>query len=138
MSCTPIAYNNTGTCELVLFTMHKCSSQGDTSNNESIFVPSNVDVAEVLVILNKIYLLAPSTMCEAALVPFFCQYLFTPCGENNQPQYPSMDECVNIRERVCADEWKTAERFLGSGFLPICESLSSQHICGERQSEIMM
>ena len=60
------------------------------------------------------------------VLPFMCQYIYPPCNGNNvsTAQLISHVQCENIRDRVCATEWrlvKTVSASLSS-MLPVCEN----------------
>jgi len=58
---------------------------------------------------------------------FICQYAFPPCDGDGSPLLITQDQCVNIRDDVCANEWRiTATTDLRS-LLPVCEVLGSKN-----------
>jgi hypothetical protein len=65
--------------------------------------------------------------CRKKLAPFACLYLFPLQYDGNGPGVsPTARSCKVIRDDVCKEEWKIAQRF--SDFLPVCEMLKEDRI----------
>ena len=55
-----------------------------------------------------------------AFRPFLCLYLFGLCEGNGNVVQPSYEDCVVLKDVICAEEIKTATALLGSDQLPDC------------------
>jgi len=64
-----------------------------------------------------------SEQCSEAVLPFLCQYLHPPCDSNGSVNLISREQCSNIRDVVCADEWRLVMA-ASSSLLPVCEHFS--------------
>ena len=68
-----------------------------------------------------------SKQCDMTdiVLPFMCQYVYPPCNGNNvsAAQLISHIQCENIRDRVCATEWRLVTTVSASlsSMLPTCE-----------------
>ena len=74
-------------------------------------------------VLSGLPLLSPSPECAFAIKPFLCLYLFGLCDASNQPHQVTQEDCVHLRDDVCAQEWTQAETFIE---LPDCSALLRQ------------
>ena len=63
--------------------------------------------------------------CAEVVLPFLCQYLHPPCDGNGSVNLISREECSNIRDVVCANEWRLVMTTSSSSLLPICEHFSN-------------
>ena len=68
-----------------------------------------------------------SEECSAIVMPFICQYAYPPCDRNGSPLLITHEQCVNIRDDVCANEWRIAGSTDLRSLLPVCEVLSSEN-----------
>ena len=132
LSCTPTEYVYTGeVCKDTLLALKQCifNQPPDNSEDVRINISTAIDseMSEQLTTIGVQYLqtLNPSQECVAELVPFLCQYLFTPCDERGVAYYPSSEDCVYIRDQVCAREWEE----IPNDYLPNCESLPVDSLC---------
>ena len=67
-----------------------------------------------------------SEECSVAVMPFICQYAFPPCDGEGSPLLITQEQCINIRDDVCANEWRiTMATELGT-LLPNCEAFESE------------
>ena len=67
--------------------------------------------------------LSPSPQCREGIMPFLCLYIFTLCDSSNNLHTTSRDDCLELRDNICAEEWSQAVGFLGPGVLPLCGDL---------------
>ena len=65
-----------------------------------------------------------SDQCAKILLPFLCQYLHPQCDGNGSVNLISWEQCSNIRDVVCADEWRLVMATSLSSLLPVCEHFS--------------
>ena len=67
-----------------------------------------------------------SEQCSEVVLPFLCQYLHPPCDGNGSVNLISREQCSNIRDMVCADEWRLVMVTSSlSSLLPVCEHFSN-------------
>jgi len=66
-----------------------------------------------------------SEKCSVAVMPFICQYVYPPCDDNGSPLLITEEQCVNIRDDVCANEWRIAMATELGTLLPTCEAFES-------------
>jgi len=59
--------------------------------------------------------------CASIVMPFLCQYAYPPCDGNGSVQFITQEQCINIRDEVCASEWKFVMATNLGSLLPICE-----------------
>jgi len=62
--------------------------------------------------------------CAEVVLPFLCQYLHPPCDGNGNVNLISREQCSNIRDVVCVDEWRLVMATSLSSLLPVCEHFS--------------
>ena len=114
--CTPKEYTGS-VCLSELQQWPHCSKSG-------VFIPSDIDQEtqerEAQQLLTALQLLNPSESCMMAFRPFLCLYLFGLCEENGNVVQPSYEDCVVLKDVICAEEIKTATALLGSDQLPDC------------------
>ena len=82
---------------------------------------SNYDIQEELLGLLERFYSNVSEECSADLLPFICQYVYPPCDGDGSPLLVTEEQCVNIRDDVCANEWKIAMTTELKPLLPVCE-----------------
>jgi len=57
-------------------------------------------------------------------LPFLCQYVYPPCDGNGSAKFITQEQCINIRDEVCALEWSIAINTELGNLLPICEEFN--------------
>ena len=67
--------------------------------------------------------LDPSEECEQRIWPLLCLHTFGLCDSNGDYHGALRKECLELRDKVCVEEWQTAADFLPAGTLPECERL---------------
>ena len=74
----------------------------------------------------------PSHECREKVVPFLCLFTFGLC-QNGINYWPTIDECVDIRDVTCKSEWSRASDLLSSlgQQLPDCNTLGNSGITSE-------
>lgn len=89
-------------------------------------IPSLIDQEvrerDAMLVMNSLPLLSPSPECIEAITPFFCLFIFTLCDSSNNLHIVLREDCLELRDNVCAEEWNFAA-LLGPGVLPVCEDL---------------
>lgn len=90
-------------------------------------IPSQTDQqtaeTEVGSLLSGFATLNPSPECAVALTPFLCLFIFGLCDSSNRLRTIVREECLELRDNICATEWSIAIQLLGNGVLPVCEVL---------------
>ena len=108
-------------CEVELENLQTCYS----GSSSPLAIPSTVNQqeseADMLRITLGLQFLRPSPECERRIIPFFCRHKFGMCDSNGDYHGTLRDECKELRDRVCVDEWLQAKAFLPAGSLPECE-----------------
>ena len=63
-----------------------------------------------------------SESCQAAALPFLCQYIFPLCNvSSGDVNYINQAECINVRDVVCPVEWNFVEISALNSLLPNCK-----------------
>jgi len=85
---------------------------------------SENDIASFTKLLNQFS--GISDQCAEVVLPFLCQYIYPPCDSNGSVNLISQEQCSNIRDVVCVDEWRLVMTTLSSSLLlPVCEYFSN-------------
>ena len=113
-------------CRDELTSLQMCFS-GVTSPPPALNIPSLVDQQtgerDAMNLVNGLSFLSPSQQCREAIVPFLCLSIFTLCDSSNRLHTILREDCLALRDDICADEWSQAVAFLGTEVLPVCEDL---------------
>ena len=56
-------------------------------------------------------------------MPFLCLSIFQLCDASNNLHTILRQDCLALRDDVCAEQWSQAVEFLGARVLPVCEDL---------------
>ena len=67
-----------------------------------------------------------SKECLFTIIPFLCQYLYPPCDVNGNVKFITQQQCINIRDEVCASEWRYVMAAKIRSILPICEAIDGK------------
>jgi len=87
---------------------------------------SEDDIAGFINILNQfVGTNFVSEQCAEVVLPFLCQYIHPPCDGNGSVNLISQEQCSNIRDVVCAAEWRLVMATSSSSLLPVCEHFSN-------------
>lgn len=90
-------------------------------------IPSGVDQqageTNAMGLVTGLSFLNPSQQCREAIVPFTCLFIFNLCDSRNTLHTIIMQDCLDIRDNICASEWSQAIAILGAEVLPVCEDL---------------
>ena len=90
-------------------------------------IPSLVDQEtgerNAMALINGLSFLDPSPECREAIMPFLCLFIFSLCDSRNNLHSILRNNCLELRDDICLDEWSQAVGFLGEGVLPVCEDL---------------
>jgi len=62
-----------------------------------------------------------SEKCIDAVLPFVCQYVYPPCDGNGSVLSITNEQCLNVRDEVCAQEWRIVMNTEYRTLLPDCE-----------------
>ncbi|XP_065915301.1 uncharacterized protein [Dysidea avara] len=84
---------------------------------------SNNDIQEqqILEFLNLLNSGLASEECSTAAMPFMCQYVYPPCDDDGNPLLVTQEQCANIRDDVCTNEWILIMNTELRSLLPVCE-----------------
>ena len=124
--CSTVQIYSGEVCREVLTSLQMCFSDV-TSPPPALNIPSIIDQqmgeADVKGLLDGLNFLNPSQECIDAMVPFLCLSAFRSCDSGNNLHTSKREDCIFIRDDVCASEWNQAALFLGAENLPVCENL---------------
>ena len=95
-----------------------------TMSNNDIQEPEK-QILEFLDLLRKLSF-SISEQCSAVVMPFICQYVYPPCDGDGSPLLVTEEQCINIRDDVCAQEWRIARTTELRPLLPICEEFGME------------
>ena len=134
MTCaTPMEYTE-GVCQQELESLKTCllEESDRESVNPLMITENNLEAAKTILsfIDNRPDLVSPA--CAVEVKPFLCLHLFGLCSATGGVSYqPTACHCRNLRDNVCANEWKLVEMiqdFL-SDFpdLPNCDTELSEN-----------
>ena len=114
-------------CREVFSSLQTCFSGEMSTTTPALNIPSLVDQEagerDAMNLVNGLSFLNPSPQCREAIIPFLCLYIFTLCDSSNNLHTTSREDCLELRDNICAEEWSQAVGFLGPGVLPLCDDL---------------
>ena len=124
--CSQVSEYSGEVCGDELISLQMCFSDV-TSPPPALNIPSSIDQqtgeSTAISLVNGLPLLNPSQKCTEDIMPFLCLYIFSLCDSSNTLHTILRQDCLDIRDDVCAREWSQAIAFLGGGVLPVCEDL---------------
>ena len=85
---------------------------------------SNDIQEEQIVELLRIFSHSISEKCSAAVMPFICH---PPCDIDGSPLLVTQNQCIYIRDDVCANEWRIAMTVKQGSLLPVCEGFGGEN-----------
>lgn len=109
-------------CREELRSLKKCLFGDDESaypliNKDNSRIPI---ISAIYNIISDIVMMSPA--CAAEAKPFLCLHLFGLCDATEGVSYqPSACYCRNLRDNVCADEWKKLKKMFPI-ILPDCDT----------------
>ena len=113
-------------CRETFTSLQMCFS-GATTSPVPLNLPSLIDQEarerDASLLVNGLSLLSPSPQCRRALTPFLCLFIFTLCDTDGRQHTIVRDNCLELRDNICNEEWSRAAAFLPPGSLPVCEDL---------------
>ena len=125
-SCLQVETYTGEVCRETLTSLQTCFS-GDTSPPPALNIPSLIDQRAgergATNLVNGLSLLSPSQQCREAIMPFLCLSIFTLCDSSNHLHTILREDCLELRDDICTEEWRQAVAILGPGILPVCEDL---------------
>ena len=115
-------------CNGVLTSLQMCFS-GETTPPAALNIPGSLidqqrGERDAMDLVNGLSILNPSPQCREAIMPFLCLFFFSLCDSSNHLHTILREDCLELRDDICAEEWSLAVGFLGAGVLPVCEELS--------------
>ena len=116
------AYNGT-VCREAITSLQVCFSGVTAPLNIPSIADQEMGELEAMMLLGGLSFLNPSPQCREAIVPFFCLSIFGLCDADDSFHTILREDCVELRDDICADQWREAMGFLDPGVLPICEEL---------------
>ena len=123
MTCaTPIEYTGT-VCQEELESLKRCLlGEGDReSAHPLIITENNLEAARTVLSSDLV-----SPACAAEVKPFLCLHLFGLCNATGGvPYQPTACHCRNLRDNICANEWRLVEMIqpiLNFPALPNCDT----------------
>ena len=111
-----------GICSIHLQTL---TGIGDNITTQSHSVITEEQISEFFDLLQGFSGLV-SEECSAEVLPFICQYAFPPCDDDGSPLLITQEQCINIRDDVCATEWRIAMATDSGSLLPVCEAFDDE------------
>ena len=121
--CLQAATYSGEVCRETFVSMQTCFS-GEAS---PLNIPSRIDQEagerNARNLVDGLLLLGPSLQCREAILPFLCLSTFTLCDTSNNLHTILREDCLELRDNICAEEWSRAVAILGRGVLPDCEQL---------------
>jgi hypothetical protein len=78
---------------------------------------------DAMLLVGIFFLFNPNPQCREAISPFLCLYTITLCDSSNNLHTILREDCLELRDDICAEEWIRVAEFLGGGVLPVCEDL---------------
>jgi len=107
-----------GICGIYLEELTNCKNSLTT-------LSSSVITEELIVNFIEFLQKLVSEECSSTLTTFICQYVYPPCNDNGSPLLITQEQCVNIRDDVCANEWRIAMSSEFGALLPTCEAFEN-------------
>ena len=86
---------------------------------------SDEQILELVVLAQSLPNLV-SEECSAAVLPFICQYAYPTCDGDGSPLLITQEQCVDIRDDVCANEWRLIMITDLASLLPNCEGFEKE------------
>jgi len=68
-----------------------------------------------------------SEECSAAVHPFVCQYVYPPCDGNGSALLITMEQCLNVQNEMCVEEWRLVMNTEFGSLLPDCQELEDEN-----------
>ena len=121
--CTNVVAYSGEICREVFSSLQTCFSGEMSTSNIPFLVDQEAGERDTMNLVNGLSFLNPSPQCRDAIIPFLCLYIFTLCDSRNNLHTTSRDNCLELSDNICAEEWSQAVGFLGPGVLPLCEDL---------------
>ena len=120
-SCSQLSNYSGEVCRKDLTSLQVCFSGVPSP----LGIPSGVDQQEgetnAMDLVTGLSFLNPSQQCREALMPFICLFIFNLCDSSNTLHTILRQDCLDIRDDLCASEWSQAIAILGAEVLPVCE-----------------
>jgi hypothetical protein len=114
-------------CRETFTSLQACYS-GYSIPPPALNIPSAVNQiageSDAVLLIEGLNFLTPSPECREAFTPFLCLSIFMLCDSNDRLHTILRDDCMMLRDDICATEWNRALAFLPPGVLPVCEDLS--------------
>ena len=132
-TCAQVTAYSGDICRDELLSLQTCFSHGLTSPPSGLNIPSSIDqeIGEnyIVSLVNVLSILRPSQQCRKAILPFICTFTFNLCDSNNTLYTILREDCLHVRDDVCAEEWQIAVYFQLP--LPVCEDIPDVSITVE-------
>ena len=127
-ACTQVSEYSGEVCRDELMSLQMCFS-GVTSPPPALNIPSSIDQktseSDAMSVMNSFSLFSYNQQCNEAIMPFLCLSIFSLCDSNSTLHTIQRQDCLDIRDDICASGWSEVELFLGTGVFPVCEDLQA-------------
>ena len=121
--CTQVSEYSGEVCRDELMSLQMCFSGVTSPLNIPLSIDQQTRENDAMSLVNGLSFLNPSQQCSEAIMPFLCLSIFSLCDSNNTLHTILRQDCLDVRDDLCAREWSQTVAFLGDGVLPICEDL---------------
>ena len=125
-SCLQVETYTGEVCRETFTSLQICFS-GFPSSPPALNIPSSIDQEagerDASLLVNGLSFLNPSPQCREAIIPFLCLYIFTLCDVDGHLHTVVREDCLELRDNICIEEWSQAAALLPPGSLPVCEDL---------------
>ena len=99
-----------------------------TNNTLTVKVNSAITKQQVLLLFQALKLSnRVGKGCSAFVLPFVCQYVYPPCDDDGNTKFITQEQCINVRDKVCALEWRLTKATKFRSLLPACEKIDSNN-----------
>ena len=122
-TCLQIQTHTGDVCRETLTTLQTCFSGDASAINIPLQVDQQVGESNAMNFVNGLSFLNPSLQCREAMMPFICLSIFQLCDSSGNLHTILREDCQELRDNICAEEWIQIVRFAGPGVLPVCEDL---------------
>ncbi len=124
-TCSQVEPYSGEVCRDALTSLQMCFS-GETSPPPALNVPSMMDQQtgerNARNLIDSLHP-PPTPECREAILPFLCLSIFQLCDSSNRLHSILKEDCLSLREDICAKQWNQSEMILDAEVLPVCEDL---------------
>ena len=121
--CLDIAVYSGKVCRDVFTSLQMCFSGETSALSIPLIIDQETGEMNAMTLVNGLSFLNPSPQCREAMLPFLCLSIFQLCDSSKRLHTTLQEDCLILRDNICADEWSQAVGILGAEVLPVCEDL---------------